>query len=60
VHNIENSSIATTLMEADLGSILDLTLLYPFAPHRSPTRGLARIVHEAVAAPVVGAAELSA
>jgi hypothetical protein len=40
VHNIENSSIATTLMEADLGSILDLNLLYTFAPHRSPTRVL--------------------
>jgi SAM-dependent methyltransferase len=38
VHNIENSSIATTLMEADLGSMLDLNLLYTFAPDRSPTR----------------------
>jgi SAM-dependent methyltransferase len=40
VHNIENSSIAATLMEADLGSMLDLNLLYTFAPDRSPTRVL--------------------
>jgi hypothetical protein len=40
VHNIENSGIATTLMEADLGSTLDLNLLYTFAPDRSPTRVL--------------------
>ena len=39
VHNIENSSIATTLM-ADLGSMLELNLLYTFAPDRSPTRVL--------------------
>ncbi len=40
VHNIANSDIATTLMEADLGSILDLNLLYTFASDRSPTRVL--------------------
>ena len=40
VHNIEDSSIATTLMEADLGSMLDLNLLSTFAPDRSPTRVL--------------------
>jgi len=40
VHNIENPSVATALMEADLGSMLDLNLLYTFAPDRSPTRVL--------------------